>query len=291
MTSAVQQLKTRTDVAILGGGLAGLHAAHLLDKVGVDFQLFEARDRLGGRILTLGPSGRTEADGFDLGPSWYWPGMQPALAALVSELGLECFEQYSSGDTLVERTSHMPPQRYTGYRQEPPSVRIAGGTAALIGKLAQPLPRDRLHVGGRVEALRLVDGGTEITVRHTDGRNTCFLASQVIVAVPPRMLGETIDFAPALPHSTIRQLRATPTWMAPHAKLFAVYDRPFWRGAGLSGSAQSMVGPLAEIHDATNAAGDAALFGFVGIDARRRAAIGEAELTRACLAQLERLFG
>lgn len=30
---------------------------------------------------------------------------------------------------------------------------------------------------------------------------------------------------------------------------FAIYDRPFWREAGLSGTAQSMVGPLAEIHD------------------------------------------
>jgi monoamine oxidase len=79
--------------------------------------------------------------------------------------------------------------------------------------------------------------------------------------------------------------------MAPHAKFFAVYDQPFWREAGLSGTAQSMVGPMPEIHDATTASGQAALFGFLGVGADQRAALGEDALTRACLDQLARLFG
>lgn len=79
--------------------------------------------------------------------------------------------------------------------------------------------------------------------------------------------------------------------MAPHAKFFALYDRPFWRDAGLSGTAQSMVGPMVEMHDATTASGNAALFGFVGISAEQRAAIGEEKLTRACLDQFARVFG
>lgn len=52
-----------------------------------------------------------------------------------------------------------------------------------------------------------------------------------------------------------------------------------------------MVGPLSEIHDATTASGKAALFGFLGIEANRRAAAGTAALTRACIDQLVRLFG
>ncbi len=52
-----------------------------------------------------------------------------------------------------------------------------------------------------------------------------------------------------------------------------------------------MVGPMVEIHDATTATGQAALFGFIGIGAAQRAQIGQAELTEACLAQLTRLFG
>src|SRR5918997_5803687 len=78
-------------VAIIGGGLAGLHAARLLRSEGVAFRLLEARDRLGGRILSADTAGRVSADGFDLGPSWFWPDLHPAMAAIVAELGLEAF--------------------------------------------------------------------------------------------------------------------------------------------------------------------------------------------------------
>lgn len=51
---------TDTQVAIVGGGLSGLNTARLIGEAGADFQLFEARDRLGGRILTVdeGPAHR-----------------------------------------------------------------------------------------------------------------------------------------------------------------------------------------------------------------------------------------
>jgi monoamine oxidase len=52
-----------------------------------------------------------------------------------------------------------------------------------------------------------------------------------------------------------------------------------------------MVGPLAEIHDATTASGRAALFGFSGLGPEQRRAIGEAALARAALQQLARIFG
>ena len=89
---------TQTQVAIIGGGLAGLHAAHLLHRAGISFQLFEARDRLGGRILTVDEAGRADEDGFDLGPSWFWPDMQPGLGDLVDELSLGTFAQHTWGD-------------------------------------------------------------------------------------------------------------------------------------------------------------------------------------------------
>jgi monoamine oxidase len=79
--------------------------------------------------------------------------------------------------------------------------------------------------------------------------------------------------------------------MAPNAKFVALYDRPFWRGDGLSGTAQSLVGPLAEMHDASTASGQAALFGFLRVGADQRAVVGQEALTRACLAQLARIFG
>ena len=285
---------TRTEVAIVGAGLAGLHAARLLRAANVECVLLEARDRLGGRILTADEAGRPAEDGFDLGPSWYWPRIQPAIADLVAQLGLPSFGQNSVGDVLFERMSREGPQRYHGDAQESLSFRLGGGTAALVRALALDLPRERVLLGARVTAMALVGeagDGVELTLRRADDATDTLVAGQVIAAVPPRLLEAMVAFTPEQDAATARRWRETPTWMAPHAKFFAVYDRPFWREAGLSGTAQSMVGPMPEMHDATTASGRPALFGFLGVGADQRAALGEDALTRACVDQLVRLFG
>jgi monoamine oxidase len=273
-------------VAIIGAGLAGLHAAHLLHRAGVDFSLFEARDHVGGRILTVDEQGGLADNGFDLGPSWFWPQMHPVMGELIDELGLPFFQQHSSGDMVFERTPREIPQRVTGFAQEPSSMRLAGGTAAMVRALMRDLPLERLHFGTPVTALRLKGESVEVIAS-----DSIFKASHVIAALPPRLFAQkvTLDPAPAL--CDLNRWQGTATWMAAHAKFFAVYDRPFWRDAGLSGMAQSMVGPLAEIHDATTASGKAALFGFVGVPAANRAALGDEALIHAAIQQLVRLFG
>ena len=278
---------TDTTVAIIGAGLAGLNAARLLHAAGVPFRLFEARDRAGGRILTVDQAGQPAEDGFDLGPSWFWPQMQPAIGALVADLGLPCLAQASTGDVIFDRMSREGPHRMPGMGQEPLSMRIAGGTAALVRALLTGLPKDALRFGTAVTEMRLTADG--VAVMTSDGAITS--ARQVIAALPPRILAAHVRLDPAPAARDLARWQATPTWMAPHAKLFALYDRPFWRAAGLSGTAQSMVGPLAEIHDATTATGKAALFGFVGIPAANRAALGQEALIRAAIQQLVRLFG
>lgn len=280
-----------TDVAIVGGGLAGLCAARRLQAAGADYLLTEARNRLGGRILTTDASGQPAEDGFDLGPSWFWPRLQPRIGELVAELGLAAFPQADDGDVVFERMSREAPRRYHADRQEPQSLRLVGGTAALVRALARHLPPARIRLNTRVSAMALSADGIVLTIARGDKAPTTLTASRVIAALPPRLLAADVAFSPALPAETSRRWRATPTWMAPHAKFLAVYTRPFWRAAGLSGTAQSMAGPLAEMHDATTASGKAALFGFVGLSAGARAAIGEAALTAACLDQLARLFG
>ncbi|ODV83743.1 hypothetical protein CANARDRAFT_9307 [[Candida] arabinofermentans NRRL YB-2248] len=58
--------ETSATVLIVGGGIAGLNAALNLHRYGVDFVLLEARDRLGGRILT----NKSGLKPYDLGASW-----------------------------------------------------------------------------------------------------------------------------------------------------------------------------------------------------------------------------
>lgn len=277
---------THSPVAILGGGLAGLNAARLLHRAGVDFQLYEARERFGGRILTVDATGQSADEGFDLGPSWFWPQMQPDIAALVSELGLPSFGQHSTGDLIFERMSREGPRRYPTPPQEATSFRLVGGSAALVRALLADLPQDRLVANAPVSVIAQEDGLLRLTLPM--GNAT---ADTVIAALPPRLLHKTVRFTPDLAPETAQLWQRTPTWMAPHAKFFALYDQPTWRRAGLSGTAQSMVGPMPEIHDATTVDGKAALFGFLGVGAADRARLGVAALQQACLQQLIRLFG
>ncbi|NWK99175.1 amine oxidase [Sphingobium lactosutens] len=278
-------------VGIIGGGLAGLHAARRLQAAGIDYVLIEARDRLGGRILSVDQHGQPCDDGFDLGPSWYRPHMQPAMAELVAELELSAFCQSSDGDVIFERMSREALQRYRGTAQEQQSMRLTGGTVALVRALSRDLPTDRILLGARVSAMTLAPGGVELSINLTNRSKQSIIAQQVIAALPPRLLEATIALSPEPDVSDTERWRATPTWMAPHAKFFALYDRPFWRDAGLSGTAQSMVGPMVEIHDATTASSGAALFGFLGVAADQRALLGQDALARACLDQFARVFG
>lgn len=281
----------RDSVLIVGGGLAGLSAARLLSRGGIDFQLREARHRLGGRILTADASGEASTDGFDLGPSWFWPRMQASMAALVEELGLATFPQSSAGDVVFQRMSRETPQRYQGMPQEPESMRLVGGTGALVRAIASSVRAECLRLDSRLTHLTRTDDGVDARFVGVSGTEERVRAPHVILALPPRLLAATVSFSPALDSATAARWHATPTWMAPHAKFFALYDRPFWRDAGLSGTAQSMVGPLVEIHDATTAAGEAALFGFVGIPAGQRTAVGRDAIVTASVRQLVTLFG
>ncbi|APG87157.1 flavin monoamine oxidase family protein [Sinorhizobium americanum] len=278
-------------ILIVGGGLAGLTAARLLHRAGIGFKLLEARDRLGGRILSVDGTGKPSGDGFDLGPSWFWPGMQPAMGDLVHQLGLHHFEQNSDGDVIFQRMAREAPQRYRGMRQEPQSMRLVGGTGAIISALAESLPAESIELGAQVTHVSLDGEGVVVQYLDATGSAQRERASHVLFAMPPRLIEAKILFSPALDFATLERWQRTPTWMAPHAKFFALYDRPFWREAGLSGTAQSMVGPLVEIHDATTASGRAALFGFVGVPAAERAAAGRDAIVAASVQQLAQMFG
>ncbi|MCC2959134.1 FAD-dependent oxidoreductase [Massilia sp. IC2-278] len=281
----------RARIAIIGGGLAGLYAASLLEQHGVhDYVLLEARGDLGGRILSV-TAGEADAHGsFDLGPTWFWPTIQPQLDRLVRDLGLERFAQYESGDMLVEHGG-LPIQRMRGYINAPPSMRLPGGMAALIGALRQRLVSPHILAGHVVREVRMPGAQMEVNGVDAQGASFSWQAEHLLLALPPRLATQTLAFDPPLPPALASQWHATATWMAPHAKYVAVYASSFWREYGLSGEARSGRGPMAEIHDASLPGAGAALFGFLGIPAQLRATLGEDALRTHCRAQLVRLFG
>ncbi len=285
-------------VAIIGGGLGGLVAAMLLERQGIhDIVLFEARAVLGGRILCVAADAThvdptlPALDRFDLGATWYWPGLQPQLDRLVDDLGLQRFEQFDDGDVLVERSAREAPLRMAGYASSPASMRLAGGTGALVSAIHRRLDARRILTGQAVRRLHRIDGGIALDSEHATGAAATWRIDHALLALPPRLAERRIAFDPPLPADLARRWRATPTWMAPHAKYLALYDAPFWRDQGLSGAARSAPGPMGEIHDVSMPGGHAALFGFLGVPARIRLGMEPAALRAHCRAQLGRLFG
>ncbi|MCI0814667.1 MAG: FAD-dependent oxidoreductase [Chloroflexi bacterium] len=115
----------RCDVAVIGGGIAGLTTARELVAGGVDSVLvLEARDRVGGRTLNQPiPGGEiVEGGGEFVGPT------QTAVVELARELGLETFPTYSEGDTVY----------YLG------GVRSTGADMGLSSALGEGTPGSRL---------------------------------------------------------------------------------------------------------------------------------------------------
>jgi phytoene desaturase len=72
---------------VIGGGIAGLATAALLGKSGMDVELFESRNSLGGRAYLWKKDGFR----FDMGPSWYL--MPDAFEQYFKLMGTSASEQ------------------------------------------------------------------------------------------------------------------------------------------------------------------------------------------------------
>lgn len=93
------------DVAVVGAGLAGLTAARDLLQAGKSVVVFEARDRVGGKVYNqpLVNGGVTEVGAEFVGPT------QDKVLDMISDLGLETFATYDQGLSIVWRndTRHI----------------------------------------------------------------------------------------------------------------------------------------------------------------------------------------
>lgn len=81
--------KTSNSVIVIGAGVAGLAAARELRRAGVPAIVFEARDRIGGRLLTLRDS--ETAIPIELGAEFVH-GVHPDLWSLVSDMRVPVVE-------------------------------------------------------------------------------------------------------------------------------------------------------------------------------------------------------
>ncbi len=239
--------ESHSRVAVIGAGMAGLTAASTLSDAGLAVTVWEARDRVGGRLHTDASLGMP----LDLGASWIHGPQGNPLTAMADELGLERVETYETfairgaggrevgmfgapawlEDAMAMITSGVEldelnpqyfaevfPDRGIGY--EGTDVIFPNGYAeildALPGGYELALSRPAVRVS-------VAESGVEL--ESTDGTVQTFDA--VIVTVPLGVLkAGTITFEPEL--STEKLTAIQRMGMGVLDKVYLLFDEAFW---------------------------------------------------------------
>lgn len=241
-------------ILIVGAGLSGLLMAYRLKKAGKEVKIIEARNRVGGRIHTYLSD---EAIPVEMGATWLWK-TNTHLIALLKELNLSVFEQFMDGPAYVQYFSNSPAQPVDIPQQEV-SYRVVGGTSALISKLADSLTHQELILNEVAQTIECQNDTVKVSTNSSE-----YIAEKVILAIPPRLIVQNIQFEPALPKELMEVSGNTHTWMEDSIKVALTFKTPFWRNRNLAGAVFSNVGPVTEFYDHSNAEDSAfALCGFM----------------------------
>ncbi|WP_027344752.1 flavin monoamine oxidase family protein [Hamadaea tsunoensis] len=176
------------DVLVIGAGVAGLVAADRLTAAGRSVRVLEARDRVGGRTLTVPVPG---LDGVvvDQGGQWVGPS-QHAVRAELDRFGLDLHPQSTGGAALV--LFRGKGRRYTGRipKLDPLTLADIGQAQLRFDRLARTVDLDEPWRTPRAERL---DGETfESWIRRTcrteRGRDFFRVATEAVFATIPSNL-------------------------------------------------------------------------------------------------------
>jgi monoamine oxidase len=153
--------------------------------------------------------------------------------------------------------------------------RFVGGSQRIALELARELGRS-VVLGAPVHRIVQRDGEVRVHSQFLHVR-----AKHAIVAIPPTLAGR-IDYKPDLPEARDQLTQRMPQGTL--IKVTAVYDNPFWRDAGLTGTTVSLSGPVNVTYDDTPPSGaPGVIFGFVGGDEARQFAAASASDRRAAV--------
>jgi monoamine oxidase len=126
------------DVLIVGGGLAGLTTARDLVAAGRSVLVLEARDRVGGRMVS-----HSIGDGkiVEMGGQWAGP-TQDRILALAADLGVATFPTYDDGAKVLHFGGKRGTYSGTIPRINPLVLAEVGRAQARLESLAKRIPID-----------------------------------------------------------------------------------------------------------------------------------------------------
>lgn len=160
---------------------------------------------------------------------------------------------------------------------------LEGGAQGVALGLAQRLG-DAVRLDEAVTAIEQDPDGVRVAARTVEVR-----ARRVVVAIPPALAGRIA----LTPGSSARHQLAQRMRLGAITKCQVLYERPFWRDAGLSGEAVTDAGPVTLTFDGSPSNGSCGvLLGFVGgADARSFARASETERRALVVGCLRARFG
>lgn len=127
--------------------------------------------------------------------------------------------------------------------------RFVGGSQRLSLRMAEALGDERVVLGAVVRAIAQDASGVTVRAEGDSAgadAGAVVRARHAIVAIPVPLTAR-IAWTPAMPH--VRDGLTQRMAMGSVVKCMAIYDEPFWRAAGLSGTATNADGPVKVIYD------------------------------------------
>ena len=170
---------------VVGAGLSGLNAARRLMALGADVVVVEARDRVGGRTLSVSHHGAV----FDHGAQWIGP-TQHRVHELVRELGLQTFPQFHNGTKVMDIRG-----KRSSYRGAIPSMSIPGLLVAELGLRRLDAMASKVPLRAPQQAVSAAEWDSQTLasmrrklVPHRDARAMFDLAVRTVFGAEPSEL-------------------------------------------------------------------------------------------------------
>src|SRR5215510_1914661 len=174
--------RAEADVIVVGAGLAGLTAARELRRAGYGVLVIEARDRVGGRVLShrLGDGHVADVGGQFVGPA------QRHILGLAAELGVATHPIFTGGLTILELGGRRYPYRAVP-RLGALQLADAGRAVVALDRMARRVPAQApwRAAGAVASDSRTLAAWARRNVRTRLGRFAIEAFSQGVLACEP----------------------------------------------------------------------------------------------------------